>query len=249
MKLDQSKIEAHFGQIERKGYLPDIIASDILAKVQSGILKPGDCLPTEIMLAQRFGVSRNVVREAIARLRSDGVIATKQGRGAVIKPISERATFRVDTQNMPEENALAQLFELRAILEIDVAGIAALRRSDGDLAQLDETMNVMAESKVFDELRLQSDARFHRLLGQATGNSYLAGFVDYISGRLADTTRKTERVYGKDDLLEISVSEHLAVLEAVRAQNPTAAREAMARHVKAAAGRLGLTNPETAGVA
>ena len=109
-----------FKNVRKQGYLPDRIANEILQQVTDGALQPGDALPTETALAQAFGVSRNVVREAIARLRSDGVIDTKQGRGAVVKPSSERKTFRIDPRNVGPTRQLGGPFR--------VAGVTGMRR-------------------------------------------------------------------------------------------------------------------------
>lgn len=229
---------AKFKQINRSGYLPDLIASDILSRTASGDLAPGDRLPPEQELAENFGVSRNVVREAIARLRSDGVVETKPGRGAIILPPDARSTFRVDMSLLSQDDRLESLFELRALLEIDAAGIAAMRRSDADLKSMKTALSEMVGQQDFDEKRLEADAQFHRALGSATQNDYLASIIDYISSRLKETIRATDQIYKKDDLLEVTVTEHQAILDAIAEQNCDAARAAMAAHIQGAAVRL-----------
>lgn len=227
-----------FREVRRASLLPDRIAAEIMAKITSGELKPGDTLPTEHGLAETFGVSRNVVREAIARLRSDGVVESRQGRGAVVKPLSERASFRVDIKALGEADNLADLFELRGLLEIEAAGLAAARRSDADLDKIRATLDEMDGQQDFDEKRLEADAAFHRALGNASGNTYLAVVIEYIASRLKDTTRATSDIYTKGDLLALTVSEHRSILVAIEAADRQAARSAMARHIQAAAARL-----------
>ncbi len=229
---------ADFREVQRASLLPDQIASEIRAKVAAGDLKPGDTLPTEHALAEKFGVSRNVVREAIARLRADGVIDSRQGRGAVVKPISERETFRVDIQSLGKSDNLADLYELRCLLEIEAAGLAAERRTGADLDEIRETLFVMEGQRDFDEQRLEADAAFHRAIGKATGNNYLYAIISYIASRLKDTTRATSDIYGKDDLLEVTLVEHRKIFDAIETGDGPAAREAMAGHVQSAAGRL-----------
>lgn len=233
-----------FKELRRRGYLPDLIAHEIMQQVNDGRLLPGDALPTETALAASFGVSRNVVREAIARLRSDGVIKTKQGRGACVLPTSERATFRVDMAQLGEAERLSQLFELRGLLEIDAAGIAAQRRSEADLAAMQAAIDEMGSQQEFDKARLEGDANFHRALGAATQNEYLTTIVDYLSGRLQETKREATKVYEERALLDATIAEHQAILETVRAQDTAGSRDAMARHICNSAGRLGVSVPK-----
>ena len=232
-----------FNRLRRGTHLPDLIVSEIMTQIAEGGLQPGDSLPTETALADEFGVSRNVVREAIARLRSDGVINTKQGRGAVVLPPSERASFRIDTTRLQEETNLSHLFELRGLLEIDAAGIAADRRTEAHLQQMQSAIDEMAGKKEFDEARLEADAQFHRALGAATHNEYLGAIMDYLSGRLKETTRATHEVYAENDLIEVTISEHRRILDAVKAGDAEAARAAMKQHIRGAAERLGVAMP------
>lgn len=231
---------AKFNQIQRGGHLPDIIASEIMSQINSGELAPDAKLPPEHDLAESFGVSRNVVREAISRLRSDGVIDTKPGRGAVVLPPSARSSFRIDVLQLAEENRLSSLFELRGLLEINAAGIAAQRRSEQDLERLEAAIALMEGKKGFGDEQLEADADFHRVLGGATSNEYLATIIAYLSNRLKETVRATDKVYAKDDLIEVTVSEHRMILDAVRSGDAAKARAAMAAHIRGAAERLGV---------
>ena len=236
---------AQFNQIRRAVHLPDMIVSEIMSQIDAGRLKPGDTLPTETALAESFGVSRNVVREAIARLRSDGVVDTKQGRGACVLPPSERSTFRIDLDELREQGQVASLFELRGLLEIDAAGIAAVRRKHEQLDEMEAAIRQMEGHRDFDRLRLEADAAFHRAIGQATQNDYLASIMDYLSGRLKETIQATSAVYAGTDLIEVTIAEHRTVLDAIRAENANKARQAMHQHVFGAAQRLGVPGADT----
>lgn len=227
-----------FGEVRREALLPDQIAADILAKIADGHFRPGDLLPTEHCLADAFGVSRNVVREAIARLRSDGAIESRQGRGATVKPLTERETFRIDMQALDKPGNLADLFELRGVLEIAAAGLAAERRSGKDLDAMYAAIAAMNGKCRFDEKRLEADAAFHRALGMATRNTYLGIIMCYLASRLKETARATAGLYKEGDLLELTINEHREILDAIEERDKPAARAAMAAHIQAAAERL-----------
>src|SRR5690349_5425349 len=113
--------------IERKPHLPSQVASLITQEIAAGRLKPGDQLPTEQALSQSYGVSRNVVREAIARLRSEGIVQSRQGVGAFLTR-AESTTLRIDAEKLKDLGEFRHIFELRAMLEIRAAGLAAERR-------------------------------------------------------------------------------------------------------------------------
>jgi len=229
-----------FREVQRSSLLPDQIAADIMAKISEGRLVPGDTLPTEHALAGTFGVSRNVVREAIARLRSDGVVESRQGRGAVVKPITERQTFRVDVEALGKSGNLADLFELRGLLEIEAAGIAAERRSSADLEDMCLAIAELDGAIQFDEQRLEADAAFHRAVGKAADNSYLYGIICYLSSRLKETTRVTSSMYAQEDLIQVTLEEHRKILRAIEIGDRTSARKAMQAHIRGAAERLGV---------
>lgn len=228
----------NYREVQRSTLLPDQIAADIMAKITEGTLQPGDTLPTEHALAGTFGVSRNVVREAIARLRSDGVVESRQGRGAVVKPITERETFRVDIQALGKSGNLADLFELRGLLEIEAAGLAAVRRTSVDLEEMCKAIAELDGGSRFDDRRLEADAAFHRAIGKATANAYLYGIICYISSRLKDTARITSNIYEKDDLVQVTRAEHLKILKAIEVGDRLEARRAMSAHISAASKRL-----------
>jgi DNA-binding FadR family transcriptional regulator len=231
---------ASFRDIGRRVKLPDLIASEILNRIASGEFQPGSRLPTETALAASFGDSRNVVREAIARLRSDGLIDTRQGRGAVVRHPSERETSRVDLVALEERGNLADLFELRRLLEIAAAGIAARRRGDEDLDRMETAIEALRGERAFDEARIEADALFHRAIGAATRNLYLGMIVDYLASRIKDTIRATGRAHRPEDLIRVTIAEHERVLAAIRGGDAAAARAAMGEHILGAAKRLGL---------
>src|ERR1700684_299252 len=113
--------------LNRSPHLPSRIVEAIQREIAEGRLKLGDRLPGEQVLAGSFGVSRNVVREAIARLRSDGVVQSRQGIGAFVVRNTTVPSLRVDPEILNNRLLFANVFELRAMLEIRAAGLAAKR--------------------------------------------------------------------------------------------------------------------------
>ena len=105
-------------KVNRGPHLSTLVASSISREIAQGRLKPGDQLPTEQALATTFGVSRNVVREAIARLRSEGRIWSQQGRGAFVVESNNPTVLTIDYEALQRADSFRNLFELRGILEV-----------------------------------------------------------------------------------------------------------------------------------
>ena len=116
-----------FGQIRRSEHLPARIAQQIGRDIAEGRILPGEKLPTEHVLAKGFGVSRSVVREAIAQLRNEGLVETRQGVGAFVTELQARASIRIEQDDLHDRQSFRDLFQLRLPLEIEEIGRASRR--------------------------------------------------------------------------------------------------------------------------
>ena len=115
--------------LDRRPYLPSRVVQAIQREIIEGRLKLGDRLPGEQVLAGSFGVSRNVIREAIARLRSDGVVESRQGVGAFVVRDAAFPSLHIDPEIINDRALFNDVFELRGMLETRAAGLAAKRGS------------------------------------------------------------------------------------------------------------------------
>jgi DNA-binding FadR family transcriptional regulator len=229
------------GALGRAPQLPSRVAAAITAEIAEGRLREGDRLPTEQALAEKFGVSRNVVREAISRLRSDGVVQSRQGVGAFVVSSEATATLRIDAELMSDRLVFRNIFELRAILEIRAAGLAALRAEKPQVADIAAALSRMRAAEKWAEDGVAADLDFHRAVGQATGNPYIAMVVGFLSGQMRQSIMFMRHNQSDIDghLVDMNIAEHQAIYEAILAGAPEAARDAMRRHITNAARRLG----------
>jgi len=224
----------------RTPQLPSRIASRILQEIVEERLKPGDRLPTEQALADSFGVSRNVVREAISRLRSDGIIQSRQGVGAFVARTAA-PTLRFDAEALADPSAFQALFELRAILEIRAASLAARRRTPEQLAALERALDRMRGTEKWASGGVDADLEFHKAVAEGTGNAYIRMAVSFLSEQVRVTIMETRARSEAEisDIVEVTIAEHAAIHDAIAAQDPVRAQDAMARHIHLAALRLG----------
>ncbi len=232
--------KARFGKVGRAEPLHKKVAAMISREIAAGRFRPGDRLPTEHELAQTFEVSRNVVREAIACLRSDGVVDSRQGLGAFVVQPELRQAIRIDADELQQSDNLRSLFELRALLEIEAAALAAERCTKMQMTAISGALERMTGAEKWSEAGIDADLEFHRALAAATGNQYLVTFVTYLAHQMREAIVAARQRHGLEAIVEITIAEHQRVHDAIVAGDAEAAREAMRAHIRGAARRLGI---------
>ena len=163
------------GRIEQKT-MADVVEIRLREYLKQRAFKPGDALPGEVELAESLGVSRNVVREALSRLRMLGMVETKKKRGMVLtRPDILGSLERVLDPLIIDESTLRDIFELRLTLEIGLADLLYLRKTDADVEALEKiAKNEKLSSK--NTFRIQNEIAFHGKIYEMTGNDTLKRF-------------------------------------------------------------------------
>lgn len=226
-------------------HLPSKVAAYITREIATGNFRPGEQLPGEHQLAGSLGVSRNVVREAISQLRADGVILARQGVGAFVQEPERRSAIRLDSEALKTEGSMQRLFELRGILEIEAAGLAAERRNEEQLRKIEQALDRMRGEERWEDGSIEADLEFHREIAQATGNDYIYTFVCFICEQIRRSIYIARDTNPLHELVEINVGEHVRVFEALRAGDADAARAAMGAHIRGAGERIGAVPADT----
>lgn len=228
-----------FMQITRNEHLPSRISAQFSEHIQHGSLKPGDKLPTEHEMAKNFGVSRSVIREAIAQLRNEGLVETKQGVGAFVIERTLRHIRLNDAEQM-ERHEFRDLFQLRVALEIEAAGLAAMNHSAVHLEQLNDASIRMAKPEDWANNSVAADLEFHRIIAEATGNPYFTKFIGAISDRISHVILEARAKIQLEEIIGLTLNEHGELRDAIAANDPISARAAMRRHLIGSAERVGL---------
>ncbi|TIR26222.1 MAG: FadR family transcriptional regulator [Mesorhizobium sp.] len=231
-------------KVNRGPHLSTLVASSISREIAQGRLKPGDQLPTEQALATTFGVSRNVVREAIARLRSEGRIWSQQGRGAFVADATNATVLTIDYETLQRADSFRNLFELRGMLEVQIAALAATRRSDADIAAMEQALDGMRTAPYGSVAWLKNDLGFHRAVAEATQNPYMGQFLVFVSERVRESILAAGNQQKSDDMARTTLGEHERILAAIKAGDAKGASAAMTRHLAGAASRVGLPGGE-----
>jgi len=214
------------------------IADLIAGAIKSGEFAPGSYLPAERDLAHQLGVSRSSVREALIALEVSGLVEIRVGNGVLVLPHHENHHEKgvLDEEEDKDYDSPFQLIGARSMLEGEVAAMAAKSATPQQIAGIEAAVNRMADvvndSGPLDEERLSSaDWDFHLRIAEATGNYVLVEMVVALRKRqFSPIFRRTEQHFSKRDLKMQTVEDHRAVLEAIKAGNADAAREAMKMH-------------------
>jgi GntR family transcriptional repressor for pyruvate dehydrogenase complex len=219
--------------------LSDTVALRLLAKIDAGEFVRGQKLPTETQLAEAFKVSRTVVREAISRLKNEGVVVPRQGSGVYVTAQAGIKPLRIDYVEAGGNEAVIHIVELRRAIEAEVAALAAIRRSPEDLVAIEQALAKIEESVQTGCDGVKADVAFHAALARATHNPYFIETLQFLSQYLEAATKVTRANEARRaDYYQQVQQEHAALVAAIRAGDAAAARAAAQIHMVNAAKRL-----------
>jgi GntR family transcriptional repressor for pyruvate dehydrogenase complex len=218
-------------KVIRASRLYEQIVQQIEDSVLNGSLKPGDQLPAERDLAQRFGVSRTAVREAVKTLREKGLVEAYSGRGTFITDgTSQAARQSFDLMvKIGQQEGSPHLAELRLILEPGIAALAAARVKEEDLTAMREAVAVMDRAQKDPAAYIEADLDFHLALAEAAANPLILSLIDSIVGLLREQRIKIFNVEGGPQRGQVH---HKRILEAMERRDPEMARGAMRAHLE-----------------
>jgi GntR family transcriptional regulator, transcriptional repressor for pyruvate dehydrogenase complex len=210
------------------------IAERIADEIATARLAPGAKLPTEQEMVSAMGVSRTVVREAVAALRARGLVVTRQGAGAFVAADADRRPFQLAFDGLPSIAEVLDVMELRASVEVEAAGLAAERGSPAARRRVAAALNTIDDALARGEGAIDEDFAFHRAIAAATGNPQFAHFLEYL-GRFIIPRQSirvaAHRPEGQRAYLDTFQREHGAIAAAIAGRDGDQAREAMRRHL------------------
>jgi DNA-binding FadR family transcriptional regulator len=224
---------------ERKPKLAGRVATALRERLAAGDYPPGGRLPTESRLTAEFGVSRTVIREAIATLAADGLVEARQGAGVFALAGAARP-FGAISQEISKVSQAINVLEVRMGIEVESAGLAAIRHNPAQYARIQEAFLEFEQLLKEGEATGKADFAFHRAIAMATNNPFYVEVLDALGDRTIPCDRSSPwysvEVLSYDYLAGLQ-REHFKVLRAIAARDANAAREAMRAHLTAAQNR------------
>jgi len=219
--------------LEREQRLYERVTERILALIKEDTWQPGDRLPPERELAEAFGVSRTVVREAVKVLEAQGVLETSTGSGVYVRlPDSSvvSRSLRTYIQLLHQDDIDLRLAEIRRVLEVEIAALAAERATMEQRGELERLCHEMRQQSQSAQALAKLDFKFHLLLAESTQNQLfsmlLTPLIEQLRGHFFHVwagygTRPLERVF----------EQHEALVEAIQHSDPARARKMMIQHL------------------
>lgn len=214
--------------------LADDLVQRFEQQIERGEMPPGSRFPTEKAITESFGVSRTVVREAYSRLAARGLLISRRGSGAYVAEGAQYRAFQVTPDEVSEIDDVLRLLEMRMGFEMEMAGLAAERRTDADLAEMRKALAAM-DSSIDVDGSVAADAAFHAAIARATGNDYFLRFTQFLGVRLVPSRKlylqgsepkkhqRHARTINRD---------HEAIYAAIEGGDANAARRAARHHMQ-----------------
>jgi len=214
----------------KKTRIYEEVVSQIHDLIREGKLKAGDQLPSERELAETFKVSRSSVREALRALEAEGSVISRTGMGTFVADLPmESLVSTLATLLSKEKDALADIFEMRKLIEPEIASLAAERATSREIEQLKEILDKQAQEVKKGGTGVEADSEFHFTIGQATQNLALEKLVSALMDILSRSREESLQTPGRN---EVSLESHLRILSAIESHDREAAREAMLHHIE-----------------
>jgi DNA-binding FadR family transcriptional regulator len=217
-----------------------ILVAELSRQITEEVIKCGEKLPTESQLMVTHDVSRTVVREAISRLQAAGLVETRQGVGSFVLSNVHSHGLRIDPATIATLRDMVDVLEFRSSLEMEAAGLAAIRCSNEDVtlmrSALDEFNQALLSSNV-----VASDFRFHYQIALATGNRYFTDILLHFGSGMLPRTRLNFALLTHSDAEQYQarlIREHEEIYLAIARRDPDAARAAMRLHLTNSGERL-----------
>ncbi|PPA69047.1 FadR/GntR family transcriptional regulator [Jeotgalibacillus proteolyticus] len=229
-----------FKQVQAKK-ISEVICEQLEQMIREGEIKPGEKLDSVEKLAREFNVSRSAVREAQSALRAMGLITIKQGEGTFVNKYDfSTMVSPVSPENIITKKEILELFQLRKIIEVGAASLAAEHRTEQQLAEMKKSLFEMKQTEGDQDLGEKADMKFHLCIAEAAGNSLIIDMMQRISNTLSKTMYESRRIslFTTKQTFTRLQTQHEAIYEAIKAMNSKEANRTMLEHLVNVEGTL-----------
>ena len=226
-----------------EGTLADRVTGLLAADIRARIYPANTRLPTEQSMTEQYGVSRTVIREAISRLKSEGLVETRQGSGTVVRDAKASDAFRLapskGTLDEHPAQGVLRILELRRGIEAEMAALAAERRTTAEMTRIQQALRAITRAEKEGRDGVEEDLAFHIAISHAAHNTHYTELLGMLTRALHDAIRLTRSNEARrTDLAAQVQAEHEAICAAIKARDPAAARTAAFLHMHNTGARI-----------
>jgi len=229
--MSSDQIEQLFNAVNREPTLANRVSEELEHLIVENRLAPGDKLPSERELARQFGVSRTVIREAVRALMAKSLLEVQSGSGTVVRVPTTESVSKSVTMLLRRGGLSVdydKVNEIRRLLETEIAGLAAARRTSEDLEKLEANLEHLLQIQGDRELFAKNDVAFHIALAEATHNELFVVLLDSLSDVML---KVRETGFSTPGAAAHAIDYHRRIYEQVKAGNVEEARRVMSQHL------------------
>src|SRR5450830_468359 len=225
--------------VSAKGTLADRVTTTLYDQIRQGDFAPGERMPSENELTERFQVSRTVIREAISRLKSEGLVGSRRGSGTVVLAPNNATPFRLDIDVHDSIQAVLRVIELRRGVEGEMAALAAQRRTRAQNLRIQQALKNIDKAVLEGRDGVQEDFAFHAAISAAAHNPLYTSLLEFLSQFLQAAIRVARiNEARREDFRQQVRNEHAAIAQAIADGDAEGARAAALRHMENSAQRI-----------
>ncbi|MFC1798799.1 FadR/GntR family transcriptional regulator [Thermodesulfobacteriota bacterium] len=225
--------------IKRQPVLAQQVADFLIKEINSGNFSPNETFPSENKLAEMLNVSRTVIREALARMKHDGLLETVKGGRTKVATDPSGHVFRLDPKTYEDSNFLVHMYELRTIIEPEAAALAAARANKRTLATIEKRYDELETALKNSKDGTEESLAFHKAVMDASNNTQIAALVGWVDKKIWSFVRSNNFEHNAIMISEVQ-HEHKAIIETIVNGDSARARQLSRQHVIDAARRHGL---------
>ncbi|PKH88549.1 FadR/GntR family transcriptional regulator [Colwellia sp. Bg11-28] len=224
----------NIGQLQSSRSLTNDLVESLRSKILGGNMAAGTKLPPAKDIEEQAGVSRSVVREAVAALKAEGLIISRQGVGMFVANKSQIQRFEIDSKEFSSIEDAVKILELRMAVELEMTSMAAKNRTNEQMAHIWDCLAKFDKKLAQGDDAVKEDLAIHLAIANASGNPYFARFIKFIGeGVIPAREIITDNETSVDSIeyLKLIQAEHKKIAEAIEAQEPEVARYATLEHL------------------
>jgi len=231
--------------VSAKGTLADRVTTTLYDQIRQGDFAPGERMPSENELTERFQVSRTVIREAISRLKSEGLVGSRRGSGTVVLAPNNATPFRLDIDVQDSIQAVLRVIELRRGVEGEMAALAAQRRTRAQNLRIQQALKNIDKAVLEGRDGVQEDFAFHAAISEAAHNPLYTSLLEFLSQFLQAAIRVARiNEARREDFRQQVRDEHAVIAQAITDGDADAARAAALLHMENSAVRIHAADKE-----